>query len=72
MGLRSFIALLAQNCVRCIALTKRVLQARGVHSKVENFGADFTRSPSIWADGTEAHKNRVDVHRVQISIVRQV
>ena len=31
-------------------------RARGVHSKVKKFGANFTRSLLFWADGTEAHK----------------
>jgi hypothetical protein len=41
VSLRSFFALLAQNCVRCIAFTKRFQRARGVHSKVENFWHQF-------------------------------
>jgi hypothetical protein len=31
-------------------------RARGVHSKVANFGANFIGSPPFWTDGTEAHK----------------
>ena len=50
--------LLAQNYVHYIALTKRFLASLGCMSivKLKTFGANFTRSPSFWADGTEAHK----------------
>jgi len=41
VGLRSFFTFLAQTCVHCIALTKRFWRARGVHSKVKNFGGQF-------------------------------
>ena len=59
MGLRLFFALLAQNCVHCIALSLSLsafMRARGVHSKVKNFWRRFDRKSTILADGTEAHK----------------
>jgi hypothetical protein len=57
MGLRSFFALLARNCVRCTTLTKRFSVSLGVSIvKLKTFGANLSGSPPFWADGTKAHK----------------
>jgi hypothetical protein len=55
VGLRLFYALLARNCVHCIAFTA-FRRARGVHSKVKDFWRQFHQEPAILGDGTEAHK----------------